>query len=237
MTAEHDSRAAAGGGDDAAAAGEVEVEVELAADAGCGPADARVAELEARIASLAAQLELAQEKARGTFAQLKDEHERHLRAAADLENYRKRAQREREEVQRFGTERLLKDLLPVVDDLDRALAAAGPDEPLVAGVRLVRRVLEEALARHAVEVFSALGQPFDPRLHEALAQLEAPEAEPGTVVAEHGRGFLLHGRLLRPALVAVAGRRPEAPAPPPGEARGEPAEAPAAAEPAEKGEG
>jgi molecular chaperone GrpE len=181
----------------------------------------------ARVASLEAQLELAQSKARDTFAQLKEEHERHLRAVADLENVRKRAQREREEIQKFGTERLLKDLLPVVDNLDRALAAAVQGDPLADGVRLVRKVLEEALAKHGVEVFSAHGAAFDPRLHEALAHLDAADAAPGSVVAEHGRGFLLHGRLLRPALVAVAPPR-ATPAPgtepgPPAVAAGEPA--------------
>jgi molecular chaperone GrpE len=232
MTSERDSGAADGGEDDVAEGAEAEVPVAL--DEGSADAevpaevDPRVAELEARVASLAAQLDLAQEKARETFAQLKDEHDRRLRAAADLDNQRKRFQREREEIQRFGTERLLKDLLPVVDNLDRAIAAARPDEPLAEGVRLVRKVFEEALAKHAVEVFTALGQPFDPRLHEALAQLEAEQAEPGTVVAEHGRGFLLNGRLLRPALVAVAGPRAQA---------GLDAAAAADAEPAAEGEG
>jgi molecular chaperone GrpE len=157
-----------------------------------------------RVATLEAQLALAQEKARETFGRLKDEHERHLRAAADLENYKRRAQREKEEVQKFGIERLLRDLLPVVDNLDRALAAAPDGDPVAGGVRMVRKLFEEALGKNGVEVFSALGQPFDPRLHEALAQLDSPGAAPGTVVAEHARGFLLNGRLLRPALVAVA---------------------------------
>jgi molecular chaperone GrpE len=212
----------------------VDVDVPAATAPAAAPAsdDPRIAELEARAASLAAQLELAQEKARETFAQLKDEHDRRLRAAADLENFRRRAQRERDEVQKFGSERLLKDLLPVVDNLDRALAAAPPDDPLVRGVGMVRKVFEEALARHGVEVFSALGKPFDPRVHEALAHLEVEGAEPGTVVAEHGRGFHLNGRLLRPALVAVAPPR-RAPTPEP---EGERETAAPPAQPAAPGE-
>jgi molecular chaperone GrpE len=174
-----------------------------------------------RVATLEAQLELAQEKARETFGRLKDEHERHLRAAADLENYKRRAQREKEEVQRFGTERLLKDLLPVVDNLDRALAAAPEGDAVAGGVRMVRKLFEDALAKHGVEVFSAVGQPFDPRLHEALAQLDVPGATPGAVVAEHARGFLLHGRLLRPAMVAVAAAPRPPPEAPPAEGTGE----------------
>lgn len=154
--------------------------------------------------SLAAQLELSQEKARETMERLKDTHDRYLRAAAELENYRKRAQKERDEVLRFGNEKLLKDIFPVVDGLDRALAAAAPDDPLVKGVQLVRAGLEQALARHGVTSFSALGQPFDPSKHEALLQVPTADQPPGTVVVEHARGFLLNDRLARPAMVGVA---------------------------------
>ncbi len=154
--------------------------------------------------SLAAQLELSQEKARETLEKLKEEHDRYLRAAAELENYRKRAQKERDEVLRYGNEKLLKDLFPVVDNLDRALAAAAADDPLVKGVTLVRTGLEQVLARHGVTSFSAMGQPFDPARHEALLQVATADAAPGTVVVEHARGFLLHDRLARPAMVGVA---------------------------------
>jgi molecular chaperone GrpE len=101
-------------------------------------------------------------------------------------------------------ERLVKDLLPVLDNLDRALAAAAPDDPLVAGVKLVRASFEQALSRHGVRGFSALGQPFDPAQHEALLQVPSAEVAPGTVTVEHARGFTLHERLIRPAMVGVA---------------------------------
>jgi molecular chaperone GrpE len=142
---------------------------------------------------------------------VKEAHERMLRAAADLENYKKRAQREKEEVQKFGNEKLLKDLLPVLDNLDRALAVAPAGDPLAAGVTLVRTAFEQVLARHGVKGFSAVGQPFDPALHEALMQVPTAEKPPGTVMVEHARGFTLNDRLVRPALVGVAV------APPPGE--------------------
>jgi molecular chaperone GrpE len=153
---------------------------------------------------LRAELELSQAHGRDAFEKLKEEHERFLRAAADLENYRKRAQREREEVQKFGVERLLKDLLPVVDNLDRALAAAAPDDPLADGVKLVLKVLEEGLARHGVKSFHALGEGFDPKNHEAIVTIPTADRPAGTVLLEHGRGFTLHDRLVRPALVGVA---------------------------------
>ncbi len=132
-----------------------------------------------------------------------------MRAVADLENYKKRAVKEREEVQKFGVEKLVKDLLPVLDNLDRALAAAQPGDTLVDGVKLVRASFEQALARHGVKGFSALGQPFDPARHEALMQVPTADAAPGTVVLEHARGFTLNERLVRPAMVGVAVALPQ----------------------------
>ncbi len=186
------------------AAPEVPVEVDGAAPAGDAAA------LDEEVASLRAQLELSTTKGRETLERLKDQHDRLLRAAADLENYKKRAAREREEVQRFGVEKLVKDLLPAVDNLDRALAAAPPDDPLAAGVRLVRSNLEQALAKHGVTAFSALGEKFDPALHEALMQVPTADHAPGTVAVEHARGFKLNDRLVRPAMVGVAVAPPEA---------------------------
>lgn len=184
----------------------VEVEAQVAADP-----EALAREVE----SLRAQVELSTAKGRETMEKLKDTHDRLLRATADLENYKKRAVREREEVQKFGVERVLKDLLPVLDGLDRALAAAAADDPLVAGVRLVRTSFEQALARHGVVGFSALGERFDPALHEALLQVPTADKPAGTVVLEHARGFKLHDRLIRPAMVGVAAEPAAAPPPPP----------------------
>lgn len=196
-----------------APAGAGEPGVELTPEAEGGPA-ADPAALAARAQLLETQLELSQAKARETLERLKDEHERLLRAAADLENFKKRAARERDEVQKFGNERLLKDLLPALDGLDRALAAVSEDDPLAKGVRMVRSTLEQALAKHGVKGFSAMGAPFDPALHEALMQVPTADAAPGTVVLEHARGFTLNDRLVRPAMVGVAVAPPPA-APPP----------------------
>jgi molecular chaperone GrpE len=183
-----------------AGGGEVPIEAGPPGE-GTGPsAEALAAEKE----TLAAQLELSLAKGRETMERLKEEHDRYLRAAADLDNYKKRAQKEREEVQKFGVERLLKDLIPILDNLERALQAAAQDDPLAGGVRLVLRTFEEILGRHGVKGFSAMGQPFDPRLHEALMQVATTDRPPGTVVLEHGRGFLLNDRLVRPAMVGVA---------------------------------
>jgi molecular chaperone GrpE len=161
-------------------------------------------------ARLRAELELSQHLGRESQKKIEDLHDRWVRAVADLENYKKRAVKERDEVQKFGVEKLVKDLLPVLDNLDRALAAATPGDTLVEGVTLVRAAFEQALARHGVKGFTALGQPFDPARHEALMQVPSAEAAPGTVVLEHARGFTLHERLVRPAMVGVAVAPPPA---------------------------
>ncbi|HVI75034.1 MAG TPA: nucleotide exchange factor GrpE [Anaeromyxobacteraceae bacterium] len=183
-----------------------------------GPGDP--SPLRAEVDQLRAELELSQERARKVFEQLKDEHDRLLRTAADLENYKKRAAREKEEVQRHGNERLVKELLPVLDALERALAAAPQGDPVATGVAMTRRLFEEALARFGVKGFSAKGETFDPQLHEALMTVTTVEVEPGLVVDEQQRGYFLHDRLIRPAAVVVSAAPPPAEAP--GEARGSP---------------
>ena len=173
---------------------------------GDAPADPPI-EVEAPGPDLAAEV-------RRLEGELAAEHDRLLRAAADLDNFRKRTAREREEAARHAAGPVVKDLIPAVDNLERALAAAPADDPLADGVRMVLKQVEEALLRHGVEPRSALGEPFDPAVHEALATVPTADAAPGTVVAQHGRAWMHHGRLLRPAMVAVAA------APPAGEAGG-----------------
>ena len=153
-----------------------------------------------RIRALEEGLEAAREEARQS-------HERWLRERADLENLKKRAARERAETARFANEAMLKDLLPVVDNLERAVEHArsgGNGQPLVDGVALVLKALLDVLERHGVTRIQAKGTAFDPAHHEAMAQVETAEHEPNVVVAEHQPGYRLHERLLRPALVSVA---------------------------------
>jgi molecular chaperone GrpE len=153
-----------------------------------------------RVAALESELAGAREEAR-------QNHDRWVRERADMDNLRKRAARERQDAARFGTEQLLRDLLPVIDDLDRAIAAAqnGSDgQPLVEGVELVRKAFIDALQRHGVERLSAEGERFDPARHEAVAFIESDTHEPHQVVEEHRAGYRLHDRLLRPAMVTVS---------------------------------
>jgi molecular chaperone GrpE len=164
-------------------------------DAPTGP----VIEDEAR-AKLEAELVTAREEAERY-------RERWVRERADLENLKKRAERERGEAARFGNERLVRDLLSVIDDLERAIRAGeegASSGVLLDGVRLVAKSLLDALVRHGVSRVDAQGQPFDPAHHEAVAHLPSDAHDPGMVIEEHRGGFRLHDRLLRPALVSVS---------------------------------
>ncbi|MBI5509626.1 MAG: nucleotide exchange factor GrpE [Deltaproteobacteria bacterium] len=153
--------------------------------------------------------------------------EQFLRLAADFENYRKRAIRDMDDARKYGIERLLKDLLPLLDNLDRALAhAQGDKSPVIEGVRMVAKQAAEILAGYGVIGFVSLGEPFDPERHEAVGQMPTDQHPPGTVAEEMLRGYRLHDRLLRPAQVMVAAApialakpvgEPAAPARAPGE--------------------
>jgi molecular chaperone GrpE len=128
------------------------------------------------------------------------------RTQADFENYRKRVARESAGAQERGVASLAKELLPALDNLDRALEAAAKDDPLLQGVRLVRSELSAALARAGIESFSPVGETFDPALHEAMATAEQPPggAPSGTVVEVYQPGYRLAASVIRPARVVVA---------------------------------
>ena len=139
--------------------------------------------------------------------QLDEKQDRLLRALADTENIRRRSQRERDDYVRYATESLLRDLVPVLDNFDRAIAAArsaGNAPALVEGVELIHRELLRVLERAGVKRYSAVGEPFDPTRHEAISRIVSTTAAPDTVIAETAPGYLLHDRVLRAALVAVA---------------------------------
>jgi len=138
----------------------------------------------------------------------KDTYERLLRTAADLDNFRKRTRKEIEDARIGAKEQALKEILPGIDNLERALAAAsgreGGAEGVIEGVKLVLRQFLTALERLEVKAFESVGQAFDPSRHEAISQIETEAHAPGTVAGEMQRGYTIGSRLLRPALVAVA---------------------------------
>jgi molecular chaperone GrpE len=140
--------------------------------------------------------------------EVESQQDRYLRAVAEFDNARKRAARDREDYVRFANESLVRELLPVLDNFDRALDAARGDAGAAAwtaGIELIHRELLRALEKFGVTPFSAIGERFDPARHEAVARVPAGADQPEmTVVAETLRGYQMHGRVLRPALVTVA---------------------------------
>jgi molecular chaperone GrpE len=144
------------------------------------------------------------EQLRGELAEAQD---RALRTQAELDNYRKRIQREMEDTLRYTNMNLMRDLLPVVDNLHRAADSAekAPDVAgLLAGVKMVAAQFEDVLARHHCKRISALGEAFDPNVHEAIAQQPSEEHAQGTVMLEATTGFQLHDRVVRPTQVIVS---------------------------------
>ena len=139
-----------------------------------------------------------------------ENYDRYLRAAAELDNYRKRAARDKEDAIKYGNEKLIKDILPILDSLDRALhqtsdlSARNNFEAFQQGLELIHTQILGCLERHGVVKIAAKGEEFDPEKHEALMQVQTPEMESNRVVDEYESGYTLHGRLLRPSKVSVS---------------------------------
>jgi molecular chaperone GrpE len=169
--------------------------------------DPSVSDAQSTALDQAAELAKLRENLQAKEKEANENYDRYVRQVAESENFRKRANRERDEAIRFANEALVKDLLPVIDNLERAVAHAkdgGNGKPLVEGVEMVLRGFFDTLAKHGVVPIAAVGQRFDPEKHEAMAQIESGTYEPDTVVEEYHKGYLLRDRLLRPALVSVA---------------------------------
>ncbi len=145
--------------------------------------------------------------------QARETYERLLRVSAELDNYKKRTAREKADLMRYANEKLARDLLETVDNLERALAhhnegaAADADVALATGVEMTLKLLLDTLKRHGVTPIEAVGEPFDPNLHEAVGETASDTVESGQVAEELQRGYLLHDRLLRPSMVLVC-RKP-----------------------------
>ncbi len=141
----------------------------------------------------------------------KNHKEQYMRTLADMENLRKRTQREKEELAKFANENILREILPVMDNLERAVEHADQgDNGLVEGVQMTLTQFSQVLSRFGVTPIESMGQPFDPALHQAMGQLESADQPVNTVVQQLQKGYQLNDRLLRPAFVMVA----KAPAPP-----------------------
>ena len=174
-----------------------EASAEVAEETGTAESEAPKA-----VPALEEELTAAQEEARKNW-------DLYLRERADLENFRRRAQKEKEDLARFANENILKELLPVLDNLERAIEHArqesgGGEESLRQGVEMTLGLFAKSLEKFGVTPIQAEGAPFDPAWHEAMGQLESAEHPANTVVKELQKGYQLNGRLLRPTLVMVA---------------------------------
>ncbi len=138
-------------------------------------------------------------------------YDRLLRTMADYDNYKKRVSKEKDDLVRYGNEKIVRDLLPVLDNFERAAgqAESAADGAVIReGIELILKQLRTVLEKFGVKDFTSVGSPFDPNRHEAMVHQESTEHEENTVISEFQKGYYLHDRLLRPALVAVS-KRPE----------------------------
>lgn len=162
-------------------------------------------QLQDEIKKLQEELEVARREAKET-------HDKMLRVAAEADNARKRMLREREDSLKYGQEKVFRDLLPVLDNLRRSLDSISSDNAVLGtirqGVEMVYKQAHSVLASYQVLPFNAVGTPFDPTLHEAINQEVCDSSPPGTVIGETQKGYLIHDRLLRPAMVVVARANP-----------------------------
>lgn len=144
--------------------------------------------------------------------ELADAKKRTQLAQADFENYRKRMEREQQQERKYASMRLLRDLLPVLDNMQRAIEAAEQTEEsdsLLEGFKLVAQQLQTMLAQHNCEPIVAVGEPFDPNLHEAVSQMPSEEYPADIVMVETAVGYLLHDRVVRPSQVIVSTGSPQ----------------------------
>lgn len=139
-------------------------------------------------------------------AQLEEEQNKYLRLLADYDNFKRRAKKDQELAKQFRSQSLLTDLLPVMDNFDRALAVEAKSEEsasLLKGLEMVKKSLADAVAAEGLEEIKSVGEPFDPHFHQAVMQESDADSEPGTVLQELQKGYTLNGRVLRPAMVKV----------------------------------
>lgn len=144
-----------------------------------------------------------------TFAALRAENEKlkdqYLRSRADFENFRRRMEKEKTEFRRYAVADTIRELLPVLDNFERALSVSSPSvEDFGTGIEMIARQLADVLERTGLQTLDPTGEPFDPLFHEAIARVESDEIEPNSVVDVLQKGYMLHDRLLRPAMVRVA---------------------------------
>ncbi len=172
------------------------------------PADASIAEADHKNDESTTDPDVLSGEIESLKSALQDSKEQFLRAQAEMHNIQRRARQDIEKAHKFGLEKFVTDVLPVADNLERAILAAkeqsGSIEAITEGVELTLKSLLDALRKHQVEQVDPVGEPFNPELHQAMTTVPNPDVEPNTVVDVFQRGYTLNGRLVRPAMVVVA---------------------------------
>ena len=163
--------------------------------------DSEVTAEQARIAELEAQLEAAQQSSL-------EERERAIRAVAEMENHRRRAAQDVEKAHKFALEKFAGELLPVLDNLERAIELADKEnealKPMIEGVELTLKSMQSGVAKFGLVALDPLNQPFDPNAHQAMSMIPSADVAPNTVIAVMQKGYELNGRVIRPAMVMIA---------------------------------
>lgn len=171
-------------------------------------AETNTAESAEQTAADAPTVDAVQAEIEGLNEQLTEAKEQVLRAQAEAQNARRRAEQDVEKAHKFGQEKIVNDLLPVIDNLERAVESMNVDDeslkPVIEGIELTLKSFQDTLVRHSVIAVNPVGEPFDPQVHQAMTMVESPDAEPNTVLNVFQKGYTLHGRLVRPAMVVVA---------------------------------
>ncbi|EKP0260131.1 nucleotide exchange factor GrpE [Aeromonas sobria] len=163
--------------------------------------DSEVTAEQARIAELEAQLEAAQQSSL-------EERERAIRAVAEMENHRRRAAQDVEKAHKFALEKFAGELLPVLDNLERAIELADKEnealKPMIEGVELTLKSMQSGVAKFGLVALDPTNQPFDPNAHQAMSMIPSADVAPNTVIAVMQKGYELNGRVIRPAMVMIA---------------------------------
>lgn len=158
--------------------------------------------------SEASSAEESNKEAEALRAELEEQQQRLMRAQADFDNFRRRTQKEKEELGKYASAKLITELLPVIDNFERAIASGeqGTDVSSYAkGVEMIFRQLEGVLGNEGLKAMETVGEPFNPEFHQAIMQVESDEHEEGIVVEEVQKGYMLKDKVLRPAMVKVSG--------------------------------
>ncbi len=139
-------------------------------------------------------------------SELADYKDKYLRLNAEFQNYRRRTEKEKNDIYKFGSEKIIKDILPILDNFERALSTSqeNSEDSIKDGIEMIYKQFIDVLKKHGVEEIESIGKEFDPMLHHAVMQDESEESEPNTIIEVFQKGYMLHSKVIRPSMVKVS---------------------------------